>query len=456
MQNDPLRRPGAANLGAAGLSRNTPTGDARWELGVVLAYNSATHTTLVKTHSGRPLQDVPQMKSTANGFDHLETGTSVVISWDLGFPVIVGVIDFVGPQQSTIVPPSLTGVQGYGDDDPTQPTQGFTSYKPPTAPTDMQQGDWAQVGTHGNHVAVLAGGVTLVGSPTAQVRSMGASGTLQSVARRVQTVTDWGNWQTLNEQGATSFILRAGSSQSTETGQDEQNWGIRLDLGASGDVLDFSITEPQGQVLFKLHAGSDGRVQLYGEGGVDISSGSAGTAEYSSTVDGARTVTVDSSDELSVGGDSTCKIGGACSQQIGGDSQFIVGGGHVGLVTGDRVESTGGNAVTSVVGDTQLSTNGSYEVSAVDEISIATPDKATLSGSKVVLGTIGLHPVSLFDLFLLDLGIFLSVDLPAVVASVLPDPAMASTLAQALAAIAVFAAKVQSGVPYESMVVFND
>jgi hypothetical protein len=394
------------------------------------------------------------MKATANAFDHLETGTNVVISYDLGFPVIVGVIDFVGAEQAAITPPSLTGLDGYGDNDATQPTDGFNNYKPPTAPTDMQQGDWAQVGTAGNHVAVLAGGVTLMGSPTAQVRSMGVAGTLQSVARRVQTVTDWGQWQTFNDQGKTSFILRAGSSQATETGQDEQNWGIRLDLGATGDVLDFSITEPKGQTLFRLHAGSDGRVQLYGEGGVDISSGPSGTNKYNNDVAGSRSVSVGIEDSLDVGTNSTTNIGGNAVVQIGGNSQTTVAQGAISLVTGDNVQSTGGDSTTSVVGDTRVITSGLYEVTAADELSLSTPVKATLSGSQVVLGTQGSHPLPKFDSFLTDLATFLSTILPDIISALVPSNPI--VLVNAMSQLAVYATKVSSMQLYVSQIAFND
>ena len=343
------------------------------ELGDVLAYNSATHTSIVRTHSGRPLQDVPQIKSTAGGYDHLPTGTTVVITYALGFPAILGCIDFTGAAQTAIPSPSLTGVDGVGDDDPTQPTQGSNNYKPPSAPTDMTQGDWAQVGTLGNTLAVLEGGVTLAGAPSAQLRSFAPSGTLQFIARRLQQFTDFGQIRYENDQGRTSLILRAGSNQASSTGADEQHWTIRLDLGATGDVLDFRILEPEGRLLFRLHAGSDGRVQIYGDGGVDISSGANGAAEMRHDIAGDHTT--------SVAGDETRATSGDASHAVDGDTTTTV--------AGDAVHAIGGHATTFVGGDRDTGVTGAdgHTVGGKRTTVIGSDDKTTISGASTTSAT---------------------------------------------------------------------
>ena len=64
--------------------------------------------------------------------------------------------------------------------------------------------------------------------------------------------------QVTNEEGRTNMSFRGGSDQSTETGSDEEKWGIRFDLGAKGDVFNFELTTPLGQVLFRIHVDADG------------------------------------------------------------------------------------------------------------------------------------------------------------------------------------------------------
>lgn len=465
---DPLHSPGAANVGAAGLSRTAPTG-ARWQLGVVVEYNSATHTATVRMHAGQPLRDVPQIKATGGVYDHLETGTTVVVSWDLGIPAIVGCMDFVGLQQTAITPPTLTGTEGYGNADPTQPTTGGSSYKPPLAPIDMSPGDWAQVGAHGNHVAVMGGGMTLLGSPTAQLRSFGMSGVIQHVARRMEALTDFGTWRVQNDQGRTSFVLRAGSTQATETGLDEQNWTIRLDLGATGDIFDFVITEPKGRVLFRLHAGADGRVQLYGDGGVDVSSGAGGTAETRGDVSGTRRVTVEADDvsvvhgvkTSTVDGDRQAEIGGADIAVTGGDWVRSTGGNYAGVVGGDSVavvtgasRATIGDAASLDVGDKAEATIGKgLAVTAGGDVGVKATGKVGINGSKIVLGPNGRHPLPVFDTYLRDHAEFMTHLVTAIGALVPSNPI---ALASQLALMQKFIVLTTQGFPYESRKVGND
>lgn len=463
--NDPLRVPGAAYIGSAGLSRNA---SARWELGVVLSYNSATHTAVVRTHSGRPLRDVPQIKPTGGGYDHLETGTNVVICWNLGIPAIIGCMDFVGPEQTALSSPSITGVEGYGDADPTQDVNGFNSYKPPTAPTDMQPGDWAQVGTDGNHVAVMAGGLTAVGSPSAQVRSFGRSGALQFLARRIETISDFGQWRVENDQGRTSFVLRAGANQSTETGLDEQHWTIRLDLGATGDVLDFTISEPTGKLLFRLHAGSDGRVQLYGNGGVDISSGAEGTSETRHDIAGGRSVAIASDDSAVVGGSRSAVVDGNCDTEvagdvtrtIGGSETVVVGGDEAHAVSGDRADvvtgniaaKVGGGSATTVEGDVQVQAGGDFMVNTDKTMALKAGGQASLDGSDVVLGSGG-HPLPVFDTFLRDLNQFLNQLITTIGALQATDPNTVTIQVALMQKFVVFTAQ---SFPYTSMKCSNE
>lgn len=343
------RRPGrlSANQGSGALDFGS---GGRWELGSVVAYNSATHTAVVRTHTGRPLTDVPQVRPSANDFDHLRVGTTVVLSYELGFPVIVGIMHFPGPPQDAITPPSVTGVSGIGDDNALQPTDGSSNYKPPYAPTDLTQGDWAHVGMLGNHVAVLEGGVTSMGSPNALVRSLGLIGVLQFLAKGLHTVTDFGEWKVLNDQGRTSFTLRAGASQTTQTGLDEEHWTIRLDLGATGDLFDFQITDPLGKNLFRFHVGSDGRVQLYGDGGVDISAGPNGDNEQVSDILGSRTTNVGGDDALAVDGNRTVTVAKALTESVTTDRLASVGNDETLFVNKDHTVSTGGKKTEVVAG----------------------------------------------------------------------------------------------------------
>lgn len=443
--------------------------DHRWELGSVVVYNSATHTSVVRTDSGRPLQDVPQMKSTSGSFDHLLTGTTVVISWDLGFPVIIGCIDMVGPHQTALPSPTLTGLSNIGSNDPTQPTEGSNNYKPPNAPNDMAGGDWAHMGTLGNHVAVLEGGISLLGCPTAHVQSIGPSGTLRTIARRLENITDFGQFKIENDQGRTSLILRAGSNQTTQTGADEQHWTIRLDLGATGDILDFKIQEPQGKLLFRLHAGSDGRVQIYGDGGVDISSGINGTADMRHDIAGAHTTNIASDCTHAVQGNKTTTVDGSTQATTAGDETHSIGGDHTHYASGNRSSGTAGDSVVVVGGKHKLKTgddaardiDGAIDDSASKDIKISAGTsldlvsnaQTKLDGNSIIIGSSGSHPLPKFDTFLQDLVMFIT-DLTSAISNLIPSNPI--NLALSVAKMQIFSVKAGIMLPYISLKARND
>jgi len=169
---DPLKpRPIDKMMGAAALSRGTD--GRRWEAGTVVAYHVGTHSADVRTNEGRLLPDVPQLRSGPRSVEMLEPGTDVVISWDLGFtPVIVGCFEPGGRQVDSPLRPSLTGVPGLGDDNPLQPIQGRSNYRPADAPSDLMAGDFVRYGTEGQAIGVLNGGIAHLGSPNALVQSL--------------------------------------------------------------------------------------------------------------------------------------------------------------------------------------------------------------------------------------------------------------------------------------------
>ena len=336
--------------GAAGLHRGRSA--ENWELGTVVVYHDGTHSADVRTMGvgGRFLPDVAQLKQNARDYDMLEPGTVVVISWDLGFmPLIVGTVNIVGRPIEALGDTGITGVSGVGVNDPLQPVRGLHNYRPADAPPDLMSGDKVRVGDRGQSIGVLKGGIAHLGSPTAQVRTFGLSGLLQTVAQRIQGLTDWGQWDVVNDQGKTSFILRAGADQTTQTGMDEQHWTIRIDLGATGDVFNFEITTPEGNTLFRLHVGADGHFQLFGAGGADISSG-AGAAGVVQDHPGDLRINVGGNHQETTGKDVSRTAGQKIADTAGTDRNVTVGNDDAKTVNNDETRNIGGNATEVVAG----------------------------------------------------------------------------------------------------------
>lgn len=466
MRNPMAPPPGASVLGSAALAAPD---SKRWELGEVTEYNPGTHTSSVRTHTGKPLQNVPQLKPAGGTYESFSVGTTVAVSWDLGFPVIVGVLEDAGAAQTAVPPVSLTGTSGFGVEDGSLQTNGTNTYRPARAPLDMGPGDWAHVGRLGNHVAVLEGGLTLLGSPSAQVRSMGASGVLQTVARRTQQVTDFGIAEVRNDAGKTSYVLRAGANQATETGADEQHWTLQLDLGATGDLVDFKVSEPEGRVLFRLHVGADGRVQLFGDGGVDITSGKSGAGEarvedtgdavrqitggLTEDVGGDTTRTTQGSKTETVGGDYTRAVVGDATTYCAGDELAIVTGQRQAVITGDDVCTTEGDKVEIVKQDTDCVTRGDARIAADGGLALISKSTAKLTGQHVILGDDGNHPLPKWDVFLSDFSAFVGDVLGAVKTLAAIDPI---TIPPIVVKLTAYKAKLVAGGKYKSSKVKND
>lgn len=489
MTTDPLKlRRGEPTLGGGALRRGRTDDAPRFERGTVVVYHSATHSALVRTDSGRSLRDVPQMIRGPGDYHHLPPGTSVIVSWDLGYPVIIGCLDFAGaPQVTSSV--SITGTEGFGDDDPIQPTTGANNYKPPGAPTDLGPGDWAKVGPLGNHVAVLDGGVTTLGALSAQLRSLAGAGVLQLVARKLHAISDFGQWRTENDQGRTSFILRAGSNQSTQTGLDEQHWGIRLDLGASGDLFDFRITEPEGRTLFRLHAGADGRVQIYGNGGVDLSTGGGGTGELRQDVGGSRQHSVAGNASEAIGGDLKETVSGSVSTQVDRDRTSTIGGDDTLFAAGNRATAVGGHEVHVVTGhgasvglETRVVSGGwivdignpedGAHLSAADafhlkthagdvqidsglSMSLSAKQSMTADAPIIKLGAAASHQLPKFDTYLQAEAQFLSVLLGVLSGGTSTGGPLVG-LAPAMPQLQAFVQRVAQGLPFMSTKVRNE
>lgn len=486
---DPLQPRSVDRMtGAAVMSRGS---DGRsWEAATVMAYHVATHSADIRTYEGRVLIDVPQIRTSPRSNEMLESGTDVIISWDLGFtPIIVGCFEAAGRQVDSPIRPSLTGVTGLGDDNPLQPVNGHSNYRPPDAPGDMMEGDWARTGPEGQAVAVLRGGIAQMGSPTALVQSLGMNGLLRMVAQRITGVSDFGWWKMDNDGGKTSFILRAGANQQEETGLGEEHWTIRLDLGATGDLFNFEITDKNGRPLFRMHVDADGHLELYGKGGTEISAGDNGKVD---DCEGDRSHTVGGDADETIGGNATTNISGSVSTTISGDSiesigndrsriinrnediniggnrnDIVAGGsssdakeGNIALTTtilnggwsvdigntgkGASSSAKAGWSITTGSGDITLTSGGKLLASAAD--------KAVIDGSSIEIGKDGSHPLPLFDTFLGDLGEFLETLLIALAAGTEGSPVaqVLTGLDSAQAALNEFVQNVLSGQQYTS------
>ena len=317
------------------------TGDAgrRGELATVIDYQSDRYTAKVRTERGRVLEGVPLLRATPGTVAALPAGTEVLVSFDYGFPVIMGCLAMPAQRDSG-------GRQSYSvtDQEPDGFSQSQTeagNFRSSSEPSDILPGDQVFVGQEGNSVGALSGGVSVLRSaPLSQVRTHAVGDLVEILSRNFRHITDMGEFIIQNEEGQVNMSFRGGTDQRAEAGSDEENWSIRMDLGSEGDLFNFELTTPQGNRLFRFHVDAEGHVELFGINGIDFQSGSRNgsghTEDHSNssarTVRGTRTSIVQGSETRqassltsTVDNDYALSVGNDLRTSVLRDTTFCVG-----------------------------------------------------------------------------------------------------------------------------------
>lgn len=359
----------------------------RGDKGVVAKVFPATHTYTVHTERSGPLQGVQRIAQSPSDKRILPEGTQVCITHDFGPPMIIGVLNYTTQVQAEDAPLSLTGVDGTGADDPANPSDAAANFRPNSTPRDLTSNDWAEVGPSGNTMAVLDGGVNVMKSTDfAQIRTHLINDLVEILSHKFRHVTSMGFSEVKNEGGRSSYIFRGGTDQLSEAGADQENWTIRLDLGGTGDLFKFDLTQPDGTSIFRIHVTPDGKADLYAAKGFNWKEGEQGTKkslkDEATEVKGSVTRTV--------GGEETRKVRGARKTTVSSNDSRNVGNDGIENFVRHFTKSVGGDAKYSFVGgspavanpsNTALEyeiVNGSWKIKIGDPLSAASP--AALAG----------------------------------------------------------------------------
>lgn len=267
---------------------------------------------------GRTLQGVPRMRSSPGDIAQLEIGTEVLLSFDYGVPIILGILSTPSSGSTDANKHSIDDTEGFGgqgSNKNTSTTHG--NYRLAHEPDNMMPGDWTQIGPEGNCISVLAGGVSALRStPMAQIRTHVFNELVEIFSRNFTHYSDMGISEIKNRDGRVTWSFRGGSDQRTEAGPDEQKWTIKMDLGAGDDFFNFELCTPNQQTLFNFKVTGDGQCEIYGLNGVSVNSGSqsGGTSAEENTGDKIR----------SIGGNNTVNIEGSNNQVVKGNSEETV------------------------------------------------------------------------------------------------------------------------------------
>jgi hypothetical protein len=334
------------------------------------------------------IPNVKRMTQSSSDLAMLAEGTQVAVIHGMNGSYIAGVL----PHSTTLTkddnPTTLTGLSGSGADDPLRnDAKGAGNYAPPGAPRDLSPNDWATTSPAGNSVAVLDGGSNLIkSSDFAQVRTHMVNDVVEIISQRYRHIHGMGFSEIKDEGGRMSYIFRGGADQTTEVGADQENWTIRLDMGQTGDLFRFELTQPDGASVFRIHVTPDGKAEMFAAKGFAMSGGEDETkkalgdettevqgnatrtikGKETHTTNGERVVTVSANDSRTVGTDGTESFVRHYTKSVGGDAKYSF---------------VGGNPVTALPTNTALEyeiVNGSWKINIGDPTSAASP--AALAG----------------------------------------------------------------------------
>lgn len=309
---------------------NLPTGSNHIERGVIILCDAARHSYRVALNGGRSVA-CNRLKSHPNDHALLPVQTKVAVSWALGAPYIIGVLP-EEVEQKDENPETVTDTVGYGGQDPVFNRNLTLNGRAPGEPNDVLPGDQVLSSGDGASAGVLLGKIALLkGSPLAKILALGNEDLIKIVAGIYSVVTWMGESKVINNEGKTSYVFRGGSDQLTQSGPDEERYTIKFDLGATGDILLFELTNHAGQAIFRLHINSEGSIDIYSAGFFNYHSGQNRQQRHATNYQGNV--------ENNIDGDVTNLHNGNITNDISGKKQTNIKGSASTVVEGEELHN---------------------------------------------------------------------------------------------------------------------
>lgn len=306
---------------------------------IVTAVNTERYTCTVFTEFGALLEGVP----FPDGGDTVPKIKSVeyAVNYGLGEPTLERVV--MEPATTEVeVEMRVSGVASAGNPG-TSSTNTGRGKRRANKPSDVLPGDWVKQGSTGQLVGVLEGGVVLVkASELAQIILSQASNLVRVLGKNVVMDTGMGTLALKTVDGKSTLDLSLGSDESTESDPDAENFRIRAELGANGEMVDFRVTDGDGRAVYRLHIDPDGRVQSQAL---------------------RKTAVIDEDLVLEVGTTIDVSSGGSANLQAGGEVRA--------QASGNISAQSSGSVGVSSSQDISMSAVGSVQVAGASGVSIA-------------------------------------------------------------------------------------
>lgn len=353
----------------------------QWEVCSVWDYSPQAQTYTVVGGSSGPMPDVRRLVEDPGAVGVLPRGTEVVVHFELGFPVIASVLKSAATSAVEVNPSRISEVRGVGGEDGVYDQKNpSSSARAPNDPVDVLADDWIRKSRHNNFVGVLSGGTNILSSgPMAQIRTHGVNDMVEIFANVYRHISALGNLEITNDGGKTSLTWRAGADQATENGANAENWTLRMDAGAAGDLFRLSVTTPNNNTLCELHMSADGRLSLTGVAGVDISSGTRGTARED----------VAENKEVAVLGKMQTTVGADVLEMFNAGKETVVANNDSVSTGNDLKETVGHDRMTHIANTLKTTVEGGGKTPPPDAGSLAILWDAVNGGIESVTGNPG-------------------------------------------------------------------
>jgi len=310
--------------------------------GVIIGVNSQDHSYQVQeSNATRPIT-AGRMLQDPGDATLLPVGTHVALTHDYDLPLIIGVVPFTAGR-GTLPPPTATS-----SDETTEPAVAGSAgvYRLPHMPTNLLPGDKAILGPDGNMIGALSGGLNTMKSGFAEVRTHQVKDLVEVICRNFRQISDMGISEITSENGRTNWRFRGGAHQATEAGADQENWSIRVDLGAEGDMFRFALTMPDGTPLFTFKVDGEGKLEIYSADAIDVTS----YKDHRDMTHSNRATITSGDNNESVGGRETCRVEGNRLATVSSSETRMVGNDLTETVVRHRTDSVGGNILETTTG----------------------------------------------------------------------------------------------------------
>ena len=339
---------------------------------------------------GRLLQGVPRKVENPGMVTALAIGSTVVLDHSLGFPFIDGVLNIntsrAQADDGALATNNIGGDVSIAEpaDGTTEEAQGF--YRDARQPKDLLEGDLVMITEDGNRMGACRGRYNVMDSgpgTKAKVETFGEKDLTRITTEDFELLTGFGLLQIHNAEGRCGLSFKAGADQLSESGGEEEQWTMKLDIGDDGDFFNLEVNSPDGKTAAQFNIKPDGKVTLVGAKGIDMVAGDGAQSqqEYAAglvtkiigkalrNVEGAvteivssnRTTTVSETDSLTAGHNHEVAANNHQILNVGGNQYNTITG-------GSPLEATPLNVAV----ETQV-LNGSYHLELGNPLKGANP-----------------------------------------------------------------------------------